>query len=49
MDDEDDFHRDDDDEIDEFDEALMNCGQMPDGSCTQAGTEYCDFECPFSH
>lgn len=24
------------------------CGQMPDGSCSQAGTEYCDFECPFS-
>lgn len=24
------------------------CGRMPDGSCTMAGSEYCDFECPFS-
>lgn len=25
-----------------------DCGQMPDGSCQFAGTEYCDWECPFS-
>lgn len=29
---------------DEFDE----CGQTPDGYCQLAGTEYCDFECPYS-
>ncbi len=26
------------------------CGQLPDhlgGGCQSAGTEYCDFECPF--
>ena len=32
---------DDDDDWD-----LMNCGMMPDGQCTQAGTEFCDWECP---
>jgi len=34
---------------DEFEEALMNCGQLPDGSCTKAGSEECDWECPFSN
>lgn len=36
---------DDDDAI----EALMDdCGQNADGECSLAGTEYCDWECPFS-
>lgn len=24
------------------------CGKDHRGRCSQAGTEYCDFECPFS-
>jgi hypothetical protein len=24
------------------------CGKDANGSCSQAGTEYCDWECPFS-
>lgn len=36
---------DDDDAI----EALMDdCGKTLDGGCVLAGTEYCDWECPFS-
>lgn len=33
---------------DENAEAEMNCGEMPDGGCSLAGTEYCDWSCPFS-
>lgn len=33
---------------DDLAEAEMNCGMGPDGFCTLAGTEQCDFECPFS-
>lgn len=41
----DDDHYSDDDAI----EDLMNeCGMTSDGSCTMAGSEYCDWECPFS-
>jgi len=29
-------------EFDEFDD----CGKMPDGQCTKAGSEECDWECP---
>lgn len=29
-------------EPDEFDD----CGLMPDGQCTRAGSEECDWECP---
>lgn len=40
-----------DDEIDEDQmemlEAEMNCSMGPDGQCGQAGSEYCDLECPF--
>lgn len=32
---------DDDDCDDEFD-----CGMYPDGQCSKAGSEECDFECP---
>ena len=38
----------DEDERDEFEEAMDECGQMHDGGCMLAGTEHCDFECPFS-
>ena len=36
------------DEYDEIAEAEMNCGMNSDGQCSQAGTEYCDWNCPFS-
>lgn len=35
-----------DDESEE-DDSFDNCGQLDDGSCMLAGTEYCDFECPY--
>lgn len=28
-------------------ELAQACGRMPGGSCSNAGSEYCDFECPF--
>ena len=40
-----------DDEIDvddEIAEAEMNCGMNSDGQCSQAGSEWCDWNCPFS-
>lgn len=40
---------DEEDERDELQEAMDECGQMPDGGCQLAGTEFCDWECPFSH
>ena len=33
-----------------YEEAAMECGQLPDhlgGGCQLSGTEFCDFECPF--
>lgn len=33
---------------DAFEHLAAECGQQRDGSCTMAGSEYCDFECPFS-
>lgn len=36
-----------DDEEDEFELAMQECGQSPNGGCQLAGTEYCEFECPF--
>ena len=47
-----DFLCDDDDdyEPDEFEEAMDECGLLPKhlgGGCTLAGTEHCDFDCPF--
>jgi hypothetical protein len=38
----------DDEELDETAEAEMNCGMGPDGQCSQAGSEWCDWNCPFS-
>ena len=32
---------------DEFEEAMADCGQDGDGFCHLAGTEHCDFVCPF--
>ena len=32
---------------DAYEIALSECGQMPDGFCTMAGTEHCDWDCPF--
>lgn len=36
------------DDIDEFEEAAMDCRQTSDGGCELAGTEWCDWSCPFS-
>lgn len=36
-----------DPEENEIDKAIDDCGIGPDGSCRLAGTEHCDFECPF--
>lgn len=33
---------------DEFEDAMMNCGMMRDGTCSMAGSEECEFECPFN-
>ena len=35
----------DDFEDDDFDDGMDECGLCPDGQCTMAGSEYCDFEC----
>ena len=43
----------DDDEFDGYtdedaiEDLMDECGQTRDGDCSLAGTEYCDFECPF--
>lgn len=35
---------------DPFEDALMNCGLVGNtGLCMKAGSEECDWECPFSH
>lgn len=34
---------------DAIDSLMDECGQDQSGNCLQAGTEYCDFECPFSN
>ena len=33
---------------DAIDELMGECGQDGSGHCSLAGTEYCDFECPFN-
>ena len=37
------------DEEDEYDEAWMDfdCGMTADGGCTKAGSEECDWDCPY--
>lgn len=37
-----------DDGDEEDDLAELSCGEMSDGGCSLAGTEYCDWKCPFS-
>ena len=34
-------------EQDALDGLLAECGQTNDGECLLAGSEQCDFECPF--
>jgi hypothetical protein len=34
------------DEADDEEWALMACSMGRDGQCGQAGSEWCDFECP---
>lgn len=41
------FDDDDDYDPDSLDDALAECGLGPDGLCGMAGTEFCEFECPF--
>lgn len=38
---------DSDPEEDAWAEAEMNCSMDRHGQCGQAGSEYCEFECPF--
>ena len=44
------FENDGDDftEDDAIERLMDECGLMHDGSCSMAGSEYCDWECPFS-
>ncbi len=30
-------------------DSWEDCGLMPDGQCLKAGSEDCDFGCPYSH
>ena len=34
-------------ETDPIEEAMEECGLTDEGYCTLAGTEHCDFDCPF--
>ena len=47
-----DFCDDDDDaesrEEAEIENALNECGDMGNGNCMLAGTEYCEFKCPYN-
>lgn len=36
-----------DDGPDEIEQALQECGQTGEGGCLMAGTEHCDFDCPY--
>ena len=42
--DEDDYYEDDFD-----DDPASECGLLPDGTCMLAGTEWCDWDCPYSN
>ena len=39
----------DDEEFEDDDELHDDCGLMADGQCMKAGSEDCDWECPYSH
>lgn len=45
----DDYDPHDEYERDEWEDALQECGQTGSGwqGCLMAGTEHCDFDCPF--
>lgn len=46
--DKDDYFSDELDESDEeYDWLEQECGLMADGQCGMAGTEHCDFSCPY--
>ena len=30
-------------------EPEFDCGQLGDGRCMHAGSEHCDFDCPYRH
>jgi len=34
-------------ETDPYEELLSECGMTRDGGCMYAGSEYCDWDCPF--
>lgn len=38
---------DDGDELDPMDELAQECGLGDDGQCAMAGTDHCDFTCPW--
>lgn len=38
----------DDESDDDTEDGLEECGMMPDGQCTLAGTEWCDWHCPLN-
>lgn len=42
------FEDDDPTDEDAYDRLEDDCGRSHDGSCSMAGSEYCDWECPFS-
>lgn len=44
---EDDYNHDLDDECDDELEDEFDCHLMPDGQCLAAGSEWCDWECPY--
>lgn len=35
------------DDEDAIENLMDECGKQSDGDCLNAGSEYCDFECPF--
>ena len=35
------------DEDEAIESLMQDCGKLRDGSCSLAGSEYCDFECAF--
>lgn len=42
------FDDDDSGDHDVEDDGWDDCGLMPDGSCSKAGSEECDWDCPHS-
>ena len=41
------INTDEDVEVDAVEYAWGNCGRDQYGNCGHAGSEYCEFECPF--